>query len=114
MWISNLNGTKGWQDGIVTSAYFHPNEEHAAITIGSLGRKVSKAYAGKWAVSIQTKARKGNKTGYETFEDENEAIKRKSVNSHSGKYAKYFNFKGNNFAIRKVINGYYLNDYLDN
>lgn len=114
MWISNLDGTKLLTNGIVTCAYLHPTEEHAAISIGSLGRKVSRAYAGKWAVSIQTKSRKGNKTGYETFENEGEAIKRKSINNHTGKYTKYFNFNGKDFAIRKVINGYYLNDFLDN
>ena len=65
-WISTLNGTKFLTNGIVFSAYFHPNEDHKAITVGYNGYKTSIAERGKWAVCFQTKARKNNKSGYET------------------------------------------------
>ena len=65
-WISTLNGTKFLTNGIVFSAYFHPNEDHKAITQGYNGRKTSIAEGGKWAICFQTKARRNNKAGYET------------------------------------------------
>lgn len=65
-WLTTLNGTKFLTNGIVFSAYFHPNEDHKAITVGYNDRKVSIAEKGKWAVCFQTKCRKGNKAGYQT------------------------------------------------
>ena len=68
MWISSQNGNKGLKNGWVISCYFHPIKSHMAYTKGSLGRKESYENGNKWAVSVQTKARSGNKTGYGTFD----------------------------------------------
>ena len=65
-WITTLNGTKFLKNGIVFSAYFHPNKVHKAITVGYNGYKSSIAPVGEWAVCFQTKSRTGNKSGYQT------------------------------------------------
>lgn len=65
-WVCSLEGTKMLKNGEVMSCYFNPEYEHSAWTIGFSGKKVSVAKAGDWAVCIQTKARYGNKAGYNT------------------------------------------------
>lgn len=65
-WITIVDGSHGSSSGYVASLYFHPSQEHSATTIGSLGPKKSKAAAGEWAVSVQTKAHTGNKALYNT------------------------------------------------
>jgi hypothetical protein len=68
IWFSFTDGViTGWQ-GQVVSAYFHPTKEHSATTVGKLGQKTSKAAAGQWAVSMQTKALFGNKAMYNTLD----------------------------------------------
>ena len=64
LWITDLNGTFGLQNGKVMSAYYHPNRTHSATTVGKNGTKKSVENAGQWAVSIQTRAAWGNKAMY--------------------------------------------------
>jgi hypothetical protein len=70
-WISCVDGTWGFKDGTVFSAYFHPTKEHRATTVGALGQKRSQAKAGTWAVSMQTKGAALNKAFYDTEPFEN-------------------------------------------
>jgi hypothetical protein len=65
-WITCLDGTWGFKDGTVFSAYFHPTKAHRATTVGALGQLRSEARAGTWAISMQRKAMTGNKTTYDT------------------------------------------------
>lgn len=65
-WITIVDGAHGSTCGQVVSMYYHPTQEHSATTVGSLGSKPSKAFAGDWAVSKQTKALTGNKAMYNT------------------------------------------------
>ena len=37
LWITDLNGTWGLHNGKVMSAYYHPNKDHTATTVGKLG-----------------------------------------------------------------------------
>ena len=64
MWISSIDGTVLTHQGQVLSAFYHPTKTHSVTTIGALGTKKSIAYAGEWAVSIQTRGAWGNKTYY--------------------------------------------------
>ncbi len=64
LWITDLTGTWGLQNGKVMSAYYHPTKDHTATTVGKNGQKRSAAAKGTWAVSIQTRAAFGNKAYY--------------------------------------------------
>jgi len=67
VWISHMEGTWGFQDGTMLSAYYHPTKEHTATTKGKLGEKRSVAAAGHWAVSTQSKGMRGNKAYYNHY-----------------------------------------------
>ena len=55
-WVTSVDGYWGTFGGQVLSAYYHPTKKHTATTEGKLGQKRSTANAGKWAISIQSKA----------------------------------------------------------
>ena len=64
IWISEVNGTWLLWNGTVMSACYHESLDHTATTFGKLGEKKSRASAGHWAVSIQTKGMFKNKAFY--------------------------------------------------
>lgn len=67
VFISSLDGNWSSWHGQVVACYYHPTRPHTATTVGKLGTKQSKAEAGSWAISIQTRAMFGNKTHYNTL-----------------------------------------------
>lgn len=67
IWISCQDGKWGTWEGQVLSAYYHPTRSHTATTVGRLGQKQSQAAAGRWAISVQTRAIAGNKALYNTI-----------------------------------------------
>ena len=67
VWISSLTGDWGTWKGKLCSMYFHPTKEHGAWTDGKNGVKRSIENPCEWAISCQTRALWGNKSGYTPF-----------------------------------------------
>ena len=115
-WITTLNGTKFLTNGIVFSAYFHPNEDHKAITVGYNGSKTSIAERGKWAVCFQTKARKGNKAGYETgpFDEQRRPISNGGTHTQvMGAAPSIAGGVPGESLVRSYVNGHFACNYIE-
>ena len=115
-WISTLNGTKFLTNGIVFSAYFHPNEDHKAITVGYNGYKTSIAERGKWAVCFQTKARRNNKSGYETLGDIANFVYRSGTDRTIQTMGAALGIAGGvpgESLSRRYINGHFASNYIE-
>ena len=108
VWLSKMDGIKGLCNGIIASFYYHPTYNHTSITKGYNGKKTSVAKAGEWAISYQTKARWGNKTGYQT--DIPDRVAEKMNNKNNDHYGIFCNVDDG--MMRKVVNGHFVCNFM--
>ena len=117
-WYYGLEGSTFCRDGLCISAYYHGSEEHMAMVYcGSKWKEGKRAKPGEWSTIAYTKGRWWNKVLYTTFEDYAISKARPSKDGiHKGSFSsvsKHPVYKNKTIAIRKIINGYYINDYDD-
>lgn len=116
-WYYGLEGNTFRRNGLCISAYYHGSEEHMSMVYcGSNWKEGKRAKPGEWSTIAYTKGRWWNKVLYKTFEDRTVSEARPSKDGiHKGSHRTIMRHPvyKRAIAIRKIINGYYINDFDD-
>lgn len=116
-WLYSLQGNTFLRNGLCISAYYHGSEEHMAMVwCGSDWKEGKRAKPGEWSTIAYKKGYWRNRVLYRTFEDHAVSKARPSKDGfHKGSFytASTHPLYKRGFTIRKIINGYYIDDYDD-
>lgn len=116
-WYYSLQGNTFLRNGLCISAYYHGSEEHMAMVwCGNNWKEGKRAKPGEWSTIAYTKGYWRNRVLYKTFEDRAVSKARPPKDGiHKGTFstASTHPIYKRGFTIRRIINGYYIDDYDD-